>query len=67
MFNLMITVLDKSDNPIQRETDRLVIINHIRQVLYKEGVKFAIGDDFLIDKWLKEKNAERVSGDVSEL
>lgn len=59
-FNLLITVLHKSDNLVQQTTDEMVITNHIMQLLQKEGVKFAIGDDFLIDEWLKQKNAERM-------
>ena len=59
-FNLLITVLHNSDNIRQQITDEMVIANHISQLLYKEGVKFAIGDDFLIDECLKQKNAERL-------
>ena len=59
-FNLLITVLHKSDDLVQQTTDEMVIANHISQLLYKEGVKFAIGDDVLIDECLKQKNVERL-------
>jgi len=59
-FNLLITVLHNSDDTRQQITDEMVIANHISQLLYKEGVKFAIGDDVLIDEWLKQKNLEKV-------
>lgn len=59
-FNLLITVLHNSDDTRQQVTDEMIITNHIRQLLYKEGVKFAIGDDVLIDEWLKQKNLEKV-------
>lgn len=59
-FNLLITVLHKSDDLVQQTTDEMVIANHISQLLYKEGVKFTIGDDFLIDECLKQKNLERM-------
>ena len=59
-FNLLITVLHKSNDIKQQVTDEMVIANHISQLLYKEGVKFAIGDDVLIDECLKQKNAKRL-------
>ena len=59
-FNLLITVLHNSDDIRQQITDEMVITNHIMQLLQKEGVKFAIGDDVLIDECLKQKNLERL-------
>lgn len=59
-FNLLITVLHKSDDLVKQTTDEMVITNHIKQLLQNEGVKFAIGDDFMIDECLKQKNLERM-------